>query len=286
MTKQTTSPEGYVPPQLGIRLLARIYLWIFGRKAFYAWNNALLVVAARGICVSDPMLETIGPAETTFLRRVARLDHPTVFDVGANVGSYSAMLKRLCPTARIWAFEPNPGTFRDLSSVALNADFTAVRLALSDREGGANLYDYASSPGSPHASLHREVIEGIHASSSTVFEVELSTVDVQLSRLQLDHLTLLKVEAEGHEMAVLRGASEAIAAGRIDVIQFEFNEMNVVSRVFVRDFYDHLRGYTLYRMVVDGLAPLGPYRARTHELFFLHNLVAVRHDLVDTSTLL
>jgi hypothetical protein len=55
--------------------------------------------------------------------------------------------------------------------------------------------------------------------------------------------------------------------------------MNVVNRVFLRDFYDELGGYSLYRMVVDGLAPLGPYRARTHELFFGHNILAIRDGL-------
>jgi hypothetical protein len=74
----------------------------------------------------------------------------------------------------------------------------------------------------------------------------------------------------------LRGAQHAIASGSIDLIQFEFNEMNVMSRVFFKDFYDVLPGYSFYRMVVDGLAPMGGYVARTHEVFVLHNIIAVR----------
>jgi hypothetical protein len=39
-------------------------------------------------------------------------------------------------------------------------------------------------------------------------------------------------------------------------------------------------------MVVDGLAPLGTYRARTHELFFGHNIVAIRDGLSYAADLL
>jgi hypothetical protein len=62
--------------------------------------------------------------------------------------------------------------------------------------------------------------------------------------------------------------------------------MNVINRVFLRDFYQVLEGFSFYRMVVDGLAPLGTYRARTHELFFGHNIVAIRDGLSYAADLL
>jgi hypothetical protein len=94
------------------------------------------------------------------------------------------------------------------------------------------------------------------------------------------------VDAEGHELAILRGAREAIVSRRVDVVQFEFNEMNIFSRVFFKDFYDALPGFAFYRMVTDGLAEIGPYQPRTHELFFLQNIVAIRDDLDYRSSIL
>jgi FkbM family methyltransferase len=259
---------------------------LFGRKAFYRWNEFLLTVAARGLCVSDPMLNAIGPPEQTFLRRFARLPNPSVFDVGANVGQYSNQLKRLCPGARIWAFEPHPDSFKFLASEAAKFGYTAINLGLSDKPGHRTLYDYASASGSPHASLDREVIETVHHSDSIGIDVKVTTIDEHLASSGTDRLDLLKIDAEGHELAILRGASDAIASKRIDVIQFEFNEMNVINRVFLRDFYQVLEGFSFYRMVVDGLAPLGTYRARTHELFFGHNIVAIRDGLSYAADLL
>lgn len=269
-----------------VRVVARLYMLLFGRKFFYRWNEFLLTVAARGMCVSDPMMSAIGPPELTFLRRFARLTNPVVFDIGANVGRYSTELKRLCPGARIWAFEPHPDTFKGLAREAAELGFTAVNLGLSDQLGRRSLYDYADAPGSPHASLHRDVIETVHRANSVAIDVNVTTVDEHLASIDAERLDLLKIDAEGHELAILRGASRAIQSKRIDVIQFEFNEMNVMNRVFLRDFYEELPGYALYRMVVDGLAPLGRYRARTHELFFGHNIVAIRDGLSYAADLL
>ncbi|HEY8815306.1 MAG TPA: FkbM family methyltransferase [Candidatus Dormibacteraeota bacterium] len=269
-----------------IGFLAKAYVAVFGRKMFYSWNSMLLLLAARGICVTDPMADAIGPSENTFLRRWQAISPLTVFDIGANVGVYSGFLKQLCPQAQIWAFEPHPETFKRLSVEAAKSGFVAIPAGLSDKKGGGRLYDYASGPGSPHASLYREVIEGIHHSDAIAFEVDITTIDDLLSSGPPVTLNLLKVDAEGHELAILKGASKSIAEGKIDVIQFEFNEMNVVSRVFLRDFYDALPRFSFYRMVIDGLAPLGKYRARTHELFFSHNIVAIRDNVAYASKLL
>jgi FkbM family methyltransferase len=269
-----------------MRFLARAYVAIFGRKMFYRWNSTLLLLAARGMCVTDAMVQAIGPAENTFLRRWATISPLTVFDVGASVGGYSGFLKQLCPKAQIWAFEPHPETFKRLSVEAATNGFVAIQAGLGDKSGGGRLYDYASGSGSPHASLYREVIEGIHHSDAIAVEVDITTIDELLSSGSPGTLNLLKVDAEGHELAILKGASKSIAERKIDVIQFEFNEMNVVSRVFLHDFYEALPGYSFYRMVVDGLAPLGNYRARTHELFFSHNIVAIRDGVAYASKLM
>jgi hypothetical protein len=123
------------------------------------------------------------------------------------------------------------------------------------------------------------VIEDIHHSEAGAISVELTTVDDFMSSEKIERLNLVKVDAEGHELAILKGAANAITAGKIDLVQFEFNEMNVVSRTFFKDFYAALPRFSFYRMLVDGLAPVGDYRARTHELFFLHNVIAIRDGL-------
>ena len=85
---------------------------------------------------------------------------------------------------------------------------------------------------------------------------------------------MLKIDTEGHEFAVLRGASNLLKTGRIDVIHFEFNEMNVVSRVFFKDIWDFLPNYDFYRMLPDGLAQIKNYSPVFCEIFAYQNIVA------------
>jgi FkbM family methyltransferase len=265
-----------------LRVLANLYVSVFGRKVFYRWNQRLLNLAVRGMGVGNPTSGLIAPAEDRFLRRMAGVGQLTVLDVGAYVGEYAARLRELAPSARIWSFEPHPATYKRLSAEAARAGFTAVNMGLSDKPGRATLYDYAASSdasGTSHATLHAQVIEGIHQGASQAVEVEVTTVDAFLEAEKINRVHLLKVDAEGHELLILQGASEAIKSGRVDVVQFEFNEMNVMSRVFFKDFYGALPGFSFYHMLVDGLAPIGAYQPRTHELFILQNVIAIRDDL-------
>lgn len=265
---------------LPMRLFANGYVWLLGRKRFYRWNQRLLNLAVRGMGVGNPSTEVISASENRLLSRLASLPELTVFDVGAHVGEYASQLRKLCPSAKIWAFEPHPASFRELRGAAQREGFIAVDVALSDSSGSAALYDHATvAVGSAHASLHAGVIERIHHGQSTVHDVQVTTIDDFMTGNEIGHVNLLKVDAEGHELAILRGARQAIASSEIDVVQFEFNEMNVMSRVFFKDFYDVLPGFSFYRMVSDGLVPVGAYHARTHELFILQNIVAIRDSV-------
>jgi len=62
--------------------------------------------------------------------------------------------------------------------------------------------------------------------------------------------------------------------------------MNVMSRVFFKDFYAALPGFSFFRMTTDGLAPMGPYQPRTHELFILQDVVAIRDGCQHAEALL
>ena len=57
---------------------------------------------------------------------------------------------------------------------------------------------------------------------------------------KIDDIDFIKIDVEGHELAVLQGAVNMINQNRIKVIQFEFNVANILSRVFLKDFYDLL----------------------------------------------
>lgn len=214
-----------------------------------------------------------------WLGRHLKSPRPVLFDVGANTGDYSAELKRKFPEASVYAFEPNVNAYdvmlRDLAPLGVNC----YNLGLSSTAESRKMYTYAQEAASQHASVYREVLTGLHgAAAVTELEFRTTTLDDFCAEQGIDFIDFLKIDTEGHEWEVLGGARRMVAEGRVHLIQFEFNEMNVISRVFLRDFYELLEGYSFYRLDTNGLIPLGGYSS-TNEIFKFQNLLAVNDRL-------
>ena len=198
----------------------------------------------------------------------------TVFDVGANRGDYTlAALAALGPAARIHCFEPSRHAFRELEE-RLGAERAVVlsNVGLSDAPGRSPMF--ADRPGSPLGSLYKRHLEHVQIPVEKTEDVELTTADEYAASRGIGFIQLLKVDAEGHELAVLRGAERLLAEERVGYVQFEFGGTNIDSRTYLRDFYERLEPrYELHRIVADGLHPLGGYR-EANEIFMTTNFLA------------
>jgi FkbM family methyltransferase len=218
--------------------------------------------------------------EQRFLTRFfERNPAAVVLDVGANVGQYSELARELAPAAVVHAFEPHPVSFAELTRVPSRIGVVAHPVALGDTNGEIDIFDYADEAGSQHASAYREVIEDVRKRPSAVWKVPCKTLDEMAAEMGLDRIGLLKIDTEGYELPVLKGARGLIAANVIDVIQFEFNEMNVVSRVFMKDFFALLPNYRIYRLLTDGVIEFEVYDPVFMEVFAFQNMACIRRDL-------
>jgi len=207
------------------------------------------------------------------LREKISTDAPVIFDVGAHVGKYSAQLIRSFPKADVYAFEPNPATFAQLSERFANGEIHCINLGVSSEAGRMEMYVYPDNPTTSHATAYREVITDLNAAQAQRVDVSVTTLDDFCRDQAITRVDFLKIDTEGHELEVLRGATGLLARGGLPVVQFEFNEPNVVSRVFMRDFYTLLDGYTFFRLDTARLVPLGAYDSAV-EIFKFQNIVA------------
>jgi FkbM family methyltransferase len=258
-------------------LVVRLSRPLLSRSQLQLVNRLLFRVATAGMgvgCYDTSLFD-----ERNFLRRIrGHLRYPpTVFDVGANRGQYAELILSALPGVRLFSFEPHPVAYASLKrAMRSRPNVTAVNAALGSSCGTATLFDYADAGGSEHASLVPGIIEDIHGGTSVKTEVTSVTLDAFIERIGVAFIDLLKIDVEGAEAIVLRGAQASIASGKIGVVQMEFNEMNAVSRTFVGDLSTLLPRHRLFRILRNGdlldLSGMPPLR---RELFGYQNLVAL-----------
>jgi FkbM family methyltransferase len=259
-------------------LLLWAYRKLFVRRSMYAFNKLLFSYSLRGLGILNWENNKVS-GEDWFLNSLSdvfKKDKIILFDVGANVGNYAHMMKRAVPGAEIYSFEPHPVTFQQLRDRAKDNGIFAINSACGDMDGIIKLYDYKDIEYSCHASIYEEVFDEIHKADSIGYNVEIVKIDTFCRGKNIDHIDLLKIDTEGHELKVLQGAIDLIKNNAIDLVQLEFNEMNVVSRSFFKDFVDILHNYTFYRLLPDGLVNLGAYNPLLYEIYAFQNVVAVR----------
>jgi FkbM family methyltransferase len=169
----------------------------------------------------------VDPAELRFVCSRLRAGQVAV-DIGCHKGAYTYwMRRRVGPSGSVYAFEPQPrqvAYLRDVFSVMRYDNVAIVPQAVSDATGRLPLYE---SPDSTHAaSLEARSEErgagsekpSIHQSRSSLLAPRSSPVDVTtLDAFFTDRPQgpdVLKIDVEGHELAVLRGARQTLERHR------------------------------------------------------------------------
>ena len=136
-------------------------------------------------------------------------------DIGANIGVWSEEMRR-CGAA-VHAFEPNPKLFAMLRAGAAPSGVTLHPIALSDRPGEAVLMVPRGRRGYSNqgATLSAEKIGGREFGAVTV-------ATARLDDLGIDDVGFIKIDVEGHELAVVAGAEKTIARWRpILIVELE-----------------------------------------------------------------
>lgn len=129
-----------------------------------------------------------------------------VFDVGANVGTYTCFLSQKIPASQIIAFEPHPTNLDGLrSNLRRNdSDATIIEKALADSEGTAELEVVSSDVGEGKHSLATD-------EASETIEIELATGDRLVDDGAAPQPTIVKVDVEGAEGRVLAGLKTVLS---------------------------------------------------------------------------
>jgi FkbM family methyltransferase len=202
----------------------------------------------------------------------------TVLDVGAHHGAWALAAHAVNPDAHIHCFEPSARTFRLLERQAARPNLVLNPFGLSDRDDERVLWVYAE--GSEANSLYRRV--GTLGEQRDVETVRMRTLDGYCAERGLDSVDLAKVDVEGHELAVFRGAERMLRRSRVGAVQFEYNDTYIDARTQLRDVWQFVAGvsadYAFYKLYPRELRHVPAYTQR-HETFRYSNWVVLRRDV-------
>ncbi|MCC6739658.1 MAG: FkbM family methyltransferase [Planctomycetia bacterium] len=245
---------------------ARSLLWRLGRRV-YAY--------ARGERSNDPVTN----GEYWLLERLlaGSSGRRVLLDVGANVGDWTAKACQLGGSPEgliIHSFEPCAGTRQRLAARFEGRKEVLIHgSAVSDTAGERTFYSREDGAGTNSL----DPLSGPRSES-----VKVTTLDGFFQEQALERAVMVKIDTEGFDLMVLRGASRLLQEGRIEVLQFEYNWRWLVNHACLRDVFALVEGrpYSLGKLVGSGIEFYGEWHFEL-DRFFEGNYVLVR----DGSTL-
>lgn len=175
------------------------------------------------------------PAEFAEIERAERIfyleylrEGMTVFDVGANVGELTLLFSRFAPGGYVHAFEASRNTFRRLQALcdaAKSSNVVLNHLALSDENGYIQLHVYEDSLSAFNSQADRPMKKyGLDIEPVGIEEIRATTVDDYCEKNEIERIDLLKIDVEGFELQVMRGASRMLGSRSVACVTFEFGQ--------------------------------------------------------------
>src|SRR5215467_5764442 len=151
----------------------------------------------------------------------------TVIDVGAHKGEFSSAIRALVPECRIYAFEPLPDCCSVLSRrLGSNGHSQIFPVAVGRKSGTVTLWRsrYAkSSSVLLMAKLHKESFP--RTAKSEPLTVQMKSLDQFSVEMKLERKVLLKIDVQGYEAEVLRGATALLQKTDCVLLEVSFRTL-------------------------------------------------------------
>lgn len=157
-----------------------------------------------------------------------------VYDIGAAQGIVSGCLGKLINVSEVHAFEPIPNVFQILqSNMKPFPKVSCHNVALGEAEGTALMQISKRSNSSsllPIAELHRSQFPGTEVCKE--IQIPVVRLDEYVEQNNLETPTLIKIDVQGFEKAVLYGAIETVSKSKYCVLEMSLQSLYEGSPLF------------------------------------------------------
>lgn len=185
------------------------------------------------IAYCTPNRATLWRAETLLTKEPVTIEwlrsmpqESCLLDVGANMGVYAIFAAKV-RGCRVFAFEPESQNYallnRNIHLNQLSGTVTAICAALSDNDGIDNLYLSSFEPGTSCHSLGQDVDFNLRPRISPFVQ---GCMCLSLDRLVQEGMPVpdfIKIDVDGFEHKVIKGASKTLEEGKVRGIIIELN---------------------------------------------------------------
>lgn len=215
------------------------YANLYGQKIFYD--------SPYGIAGYQSIL-----ARHQYLLNLAEIKNLSlVIDVGANVGFFSKLIRELYPNSAIYSIEPIPETYKCLELNFQNDKKTKTKkIALSDKQGVAKM------------SFNPDQSSVSHFDNKGKIGVVVETLDNFIAKNKIKLIDLLKIDVEGFEHLVLKGAAKTLAKTNFLFIEITVEDnrnytlSSLMSQLYSSEFNFQLIGFRNYDDTSIGKMPV------------------------------
>jgi FkbM family methyltransferase len=209
-----------------------------------------------------------------------------IFDVGANAGQSSKIYLARFPSSHIYCFEPVGDTFHQLQdNLKGDARVDCYQLALGSSKSKGKMVMQGKSD---MFFLLGQSKESLMNNDMTTESVDIVTLDEFCQTKRIDQINYLKIDTEGGDLEVLKGAVNMLTEQRIDLVEVEagMNPSNNRHVPFeaLKDFLESHR-YFLFGIYeqVNEWPTREPHLRRTNPLFISHRMIEMNRKSAGAS---
>ena len=164
--------------------------------------------------------ETYEPKK--FYKNLIKSTSPIIFDVGAHKGESINFFKSIFPRSLIYSFEPNPNNFTELDKVSKKFKTKAFQKAISNKTGSIDFFSQGISHLGgllPIKSDSKDSLGYSINAPNNLIRVESVTLNKLTRDIGITNIDILKIDVQGFELGVLKGASKILKNTNIVVVE-------------------------------------------------------------------
>ena len=224
--------------------------FFFARKLLLPLNTILLKLIIRFLGYNNHK-DFYSSGEIYFLRKVCKENPKICLDIGANIGKYSNYLLENS-SAKIIAFEPMPKTFNQLIKIKkiYPNRFYINRIGLGQKKTKKNIYFDKNNL--QWANFNPEVNKINYLKDNKKIMCSLDTLDnfvKKNKKIINSKIDLIKIDTEGFELEVLKGAEKTIKQFKPKYIQLEYNWHHLFKNTNLYYFSKILKDYNTFKIL-------------------------------------